>query len=151
MHSEHDVFIQGVQNKVKIDLTFLSPDDYLWSVKLCSPVDFHPCRRARDVSELYYFWDSSAQKGDRLFSLAPEQIVSMKVTSEEFEPEEFLKFWHKKWFIRRSWGQVKDGEGFLSGLFKFGDKDAKRGADRRKPVPQEPVKDETQEQIQQGS
>jgi hypothetical protein len=133
----------------------LSPEDYLWSVKICAPVDFHPRRRARDKSELYYFWDSSAQEGERLFGLGSKQIVSMKVTSEEFEPEEFLKFWHKKWFIRRSWGQVKDGDGFLSGLFKFGDKEAKRGADRRKPIPKEPVtdettEDETQEQIQQG-
>ena len=148
MHSDHDVFIQGIQKKLEIELTFLSSDEYLWSVKICSPVDFHPCRRARDKSELYYFWDSSEDAGNRLFSVAPEQIVSMKVTSEEFEPGEFVKFWHKKWFIRRSWGQVKDGDGFLSGLFKFGDKEAKRGADRRSRVPREPVNDETPEQIQ---
>ena len=136
MHRHHSFFVNGIEKKRKIELTFVNTTGNQ-EVKICVPIDYYPCRRVRDKCEYYYFWDPSAEEGGRLFRLAPEEIVSIILSVDAFGPAGLPGFWKKKWFIGRNWGHFGYGEGFWNGLLSFVERRCKRQADRRRHLPRE--------------
>lgn len=103
MHSDHGVFIQGIHDKKKIRLTFLSKEDEAILVRLCAPMDFGPSSRAKVKVDRYHLWDYESDTGPHTLSLLPNQIKSMELTVEEFDPIEFVT-WTPNWLISRDWG-----------------------------------------------
>ena len=77
MHGHHDIFVKGIVETKKIVLTFVANENQDDVVKRCIPVDFSPGKRARDTSELYYFWDFESGQSDYLLSLPPDKIISI--------------------------------------------------------------------------
>lgn len=102
-----DKFIQAIHDKNKVRLTFFSKDDGRSLTRLCAPMDLGPSRRATDKSDRYHLWDYESDTGNHVLSLLPNQIISVDVLSESFEPEEFITWNTSKstWFIARDWGQ----------------------------------------------
>lgn len=99
-----DQFIQAVHTKNKVRLTFFSKEDGRTLTRLCAPMDYGPSRRASDKSDRYHLWDYESDTRNHVLSLLPNQVVSMEVTDETFEPGEFIT-WDTDWFIPRDWGQ----------------------------------------------
>ena len=51
MHKDHDIFIDGIDNRNRVTLTFDSKEDSgAQLVRSCAPMDFGPSRRAKDKS-----------------------------------------------------------------------------------------------------
>ena len=103
MHGHHDIFVRGIVETKKITLTFFDEESQRNVRKCCIPVDYSPGRRKKDKSPLYYFWDFENSQNDYLLSLPPENIVSMEVDDEIFNPKDFVTFWKKIWYIKRDW------------------------------------------------
>ena len=117
MHGHHDIFVRGIVETKKIALTFLGNESQANVVKCCIPVDYSPGRRARDTSELYFFWDFESGQRDYLLSLPPDTIVTMEITDEKFNPKDFVTFWKKVWYIKRDWGSACKVTAFLKRCF----------------------------------
>lgn len=102
-----DKFIQAIHDKNKVQLTFFSKDDGHSLTRLCAPMDFGPSRRATDKSDRYHLWDYESDTRNHVLSLLPNQVISIDVLSEPFEPGEFITWDTSKstWFVTRDWGQ----------------------------------------------
>ena len=104
MHQVHKVFIDGIENCRKVSLTFFSQDDGHNLVRTCAPMDYGPTRVAADNADRYHFWDYDSDKGRHPLMLLPDQVVSITVLDEVFDPAEFVT-WETNWYHPRGWGK----------------------------------------------
>jgi len=99
----HEDFINAIRGKNKVKLTFYSKEDNSVLKRTCAPMDYGPSRRSHDKSDRYHLWDYDSDQDWHTLSLLPEQIVSIDVLDETFDPAEFIT-WDTEWFIARDWG-----------------------------------------------
>ncbi len=97
-------FIQAIHNKRKVRITFYSREDGCVLVRKCAPMDYGPSRRAKMKNDRFHLWDYESDTGVHTLSLNPEQVQSLEVLDEMFEPAEFVT-WRPNWIVRRDWGQ----------------------------------------------
>ncbi|WP_027360722.1 hypothetical protein [Desulforegula conservatrix] len=105
----HDKFIQAIHDKSKIDLHFFSKEDGSVIVRKCAPMDFGPSRKFKDGINRYHVWDYFPDSGKKPhpIPLEPNQIKTMNILEENFDPAEFIT-WSTKtspWHVQRDWGQ----------------------------------------------
>jgi hypothetical protein len=94
MHRDHDVFIQGIEQEKRLELTFLSRKRSQQLVSLCAPLHYGKGPAGLETGaegelECYYLWDFGAEKGNNFLALSPSEIVSMKLTEDVFHVQEF--------------------------------------------------------------
>ncbi|NIO88145.1 MAG: hypothetical protein GTN53_46645 [Candidatus Aminicenantes bacterium] len=94
MHKDHDVFIQGIEQEKRLELTFFSKKHRREGVSQCAPLHYSkgpasPAEGVQDELECYYLWDFGAKKGSNFLALSPSQIISMKLTEDVFHVQEF--------------------------------------------------------------
>ena len=94
MHRDHDIFIRGIEQEKRLELTFFNRKHHREEVSLCAPLYYSrgPAgldKGAKNELECYYLWDFGAKKGSNFMALSPSQIVSMKLTDEVFHVKEF--------------------------------------------------------------
>lgn len=105
MHQDHPVFIEALETKQRVMLTFVSKEDGgAAQVRTCAPMDYGPRARAHDQSDCYHLHDYDSADGPHTLSLLPEQVVSIAVTDEAFDPGEFIS-WDTNWHHPRDWGE----------------------------------------------
>lgn len=100
-------FLVAIQTLVKVRISFNSKEDKQVLTRVCAPLDYGPSRRAKDKSDRYHFWDFESDTTNHVLSLKPEQVVSIELLKEHFDPSEFIT-WDTKvnsWFIPRHWGK----------------------------------------------
>ncbi|HUV40429.1 MAG TPA: hypothetical protein VMW23_01405 [Sedimentisphaerales bacterium] len=136
MHSEHDVFLQAVDSSRKVKLTFSSSKGGDNMVITCSPLDYHPCRRASDKSDFYFFGCSDTElycfeidKNHHILKLAGDQVVRMELTDEKSDAGHFKDI-HS--FLRRKRGLFEKAGVFIrQTLGRLGARNTQGPADRR--------------------
>ena len=96
-------FINAIHSKNKIKVTFYSKEDGRNLVRLCAPMDFGPSRRAHNKSDRFHMWDYESDQKQHVLGLLPEQIVSLQVQADSFQPSEFVT-WKTNWIVARDWG-----------------------------------------------
>jgi len=96
-------FIEAIHARKRIRLSFHSKEDGRTLVRTCAPMDLGPSRQAHDKSDRFHFWDYDSDKARHTLSLLPQQIVSIEVLSDNFDPAEFVS-WEPDWFVARDWG-----------------------------------------------
>jgi hypothetical protein len=94
MHRNHDVFIQGIEQEKRLELTFFGREHSQQLVSLCAPLHYGKGPAGLTTGEegeleCYYLWDFGAKKGSSFLALSPSQIVSMKLTGDVFHVQEF--------------------------------------------------------------
>ena len=89
MHSDHDIFIQGIEQEKRLELTFFSRKHRRQAVSLCAPLHYSKGIAAGDEMDCYYLWDFEAEKGSNFLALSPSQIVSMELTEDAFRVQDF--------------------------------------------------------------
>lgn len=97
-------FISAILSKNRIRVTFFSKEDGHNLTRECAPMDFGPSRRANNRSDRYHMWDYESDQKNHTLSLLPNQIVSINVLPQHFDPSEFIT-WKTNWFVERDWGQ----------------------------------------------
>ncbi|MDT8301326.1 MAG: hypothetical protein RQ760_07555 [Sedimentisphaerales bacterium] len=92
MHSDHDIFIQGIQQKKKLRLTFLSEKNPKNLPRQCAPLHYSKGRIEGDNLDCYYFWDLEAAQGSHFLALLPSQISRMELSEGTFKIGDFSDF-----------------------------------------------------------
>lgn len=100
----HETFINAIHSKNKLLVHFFSKEDRGTLVRTCAPMDYGPSRRARVKNNRYHFWDYDSDTRSHTLSLNPEQIQSIEVLEDKFDPAEFVT-WATSWFVQRDWGK----------------------------------------------
>lgn len=94
MDSEHEVFIQGIEQERRLEVTFLCRKHQREVVSLCAPLHYSkgPAVSSPDAEyelECYYLWDFGAEKDNNFMALSPSEIIHMKLTDDVFHVQEF--------------------------------------------------------------
>jgi hypothetical protein len=104
-HTQHALFIQAINTKNKLSITFHSAKDSADVTRIVAPMDFGPHARFKDKSDRYHVWDFSSPSGPHTEPLEASQIRAMKLLDETFDPASFVKWTPIHWHIQRDWGQ----------------------------------------------
>ena len=96
-------FIQAIQEKKKVRIAFLSKEDGSILVRKCAPMDYGPSRRAHLQNDRFHLWDYESDTKIHTLSLNPEQVKTIVVLDEVFDPVEFVT-WEPNWIVKRDWG-----------------------------------------------
>jgi len=101
VHSDHEIFIEGIEQEKRLELTFFSRkhrrgDGSRTSRAVCAPLHYSKGPAGLDPNaeielECYYLWDFGATKGSNFLALSPSEIVSMKLTDDVFHVQEFYR------------------------------------------------------------
>ena len=94
MDSEHEVFIQAIEQERKLEVKFFCRKRQREVVSLCAPLHYSKgsavsTTDVKNELECYYLWDFEAQKGKNFLVLSPSEILSMKLTDDVFHVQEF--------------------------------------------------------------
>jgi hypothetical protein len=92
--SEHEVFIQAIEQERKLEVKFFCKKRQREVVSLCAPLHYSKgpvltAKNAENELGCYYLWDFGAQKGKNFLVLSPSEIFSMKLTDDVFHVQEF--------------------------------------------------------------
>jgi hypothetical protein len=92
VHSDHDIFIQGVDQKKRLKLTFFSEKNLQNLLRECVQLHYSQGRIEGDDLDCYYVWDFEANKGSHFLALCTSHIVAMELTGSTFKIEDFSSF-----------------------------------------------------------
>ncbi len=99
-----DKFIEAIRSMNKISVTYFKKKDESTVTRTCAPMDIGPHKRFPDKGEYYQVWDYDGSNGPHPSPLKSDQIISVNILSEKFDPSEFVT-WQTEWTIPRDWGQ----------------------------------------------
>lgn len=102
-----NTFVSAIHTKNKLRVAFHSKSDKNILVRTCAPMDYGPSRHAHDKSDRLHMWDYDSDAQRHTLSLLPDQIVSIEVLHQQFDPKDFVT-WDtavSTWFISRDWGK----------------------------------------------
>jgi len=99
-------FEEAIRSRRKIRITFYSKEDGHNLVRTCAPLDYGPSRRARDKSDRFHMWDYDSDTRSHILSLFPNQVATLEVLDEAFEPADLITWdvTSSPWFLPRDWG-----------------------------------------------
>jgi len=93
--SEHDIFIQGIQQEKKLEVKFFCRKRQREVVSICAPLHYsHGSPKATKNAEnemgCYYLWDFGAENDNNFLALSSSEIIQIKLTDEVFSIQEFF-------------------------------------------------------------
>ena len=92
VHSDHDIFIQGIEKKRRVKITFSGRKNPQNLSRECAPLHYSQGRIEGDDLDCYYVWDFEANKGSHFLALSPSHIVTMELAEGTFKIEDFSDF-----------------------------------------------------------
>jgi hypothetical protein len=107
--ADHEKFLEAIQEKKKILVTFFSQEDRREISRLCAPLDFGPSRRNGTVIDngknKYHFWDYESDTKQHTLPLISTKIRVIEVRNETFNPRIDFDFNidNVNWFVPRNW------------------------------------------------
>jgi hypothetical protein len=100
--NNHEIFLQAIFKKCIVKITISTHEKGVIE-RFCIPFDFGPSRKYKDNLDRYHFYDLDSPEGKHNLSILPEKLISISMTENKFEPENYIS-WKPKWFIKRDWG-----------------------------------------------
>ena len=89
MHSDHDIFIQGIEQKKKIKITFSGGKNPQNQVRECAPLHYSRGHNEANSPGCYYIWDFEVAKGSHFLALPSSLIATMELAEGTFKIEDF--------------------------------------------------------------
>jgi len=86
MIPNHAQFLQAVQERKKVWITFYSKADSGVLAQACAPLDYGPGSGVQDGLNRYWLWDYASPDGSHTLGLLPQQIVDLNMMGEVFDP-----------------------------------------------------------------
>ena len=107
MHADHQVFLDALSAKRRLEVRFLSHKEGREVVRICAPLDYGPLRGSTDTTDRYQLWDLEGKRKPLNLPLAEGDIVSMKPLDEAFEPAAIITWAFKPgaWRVARDWAE----------------------------------------------
>jgi hypothetical protein len=88
VHSDHDIFIQAIQQRRRLLLTFVGPKSLQKMGTQCAPLHYSRGQNKGDDLDCYYIWDFEASSGDHFLALPPSKIQRMQLSEDTFDIED---------------------------------------------------------------
>ncbi|MHC4227654.1 MAG: hypothetical protein ACYSWW_09245 [Planctomycetota bacterium] len=88
MHSEHDIFAKGVEQRRRLKVTVLGNERRRNVAGQCAPLYYSRGKVEGDGLDCYYLWNFEADEGYNFMALSPSQIISMELTEIAFSLDE---------------------------------------------------------------
>ncbi|OFX27281.1 MAG: hypothetical protein A2041_12375 [Bacteroidetes bacterium GWA2_31_9b] len=98
----YETFIEAINQRLIIQLTFISKSKGTIT-RTCIPFDFGPGNVAKDGLDRYHFYDLNSPEGRHTLSILPDQVIDISLTTQNFEPGNYIT-WTPKWVVPRDWG-----------------------------------------------
>lgn len=99
-----ETFVSAIHAKKLVEIVFGTRNEGV-KKRVCVPFDFGPSRRNLNPNpDRYRFYDLDSPDGKHNLSIAPDQLISVTVLDEAFEPADYVN-WKPNWFVSRDWGQ----------------------------------------------
>lgn len=92
MHTDHDIFTNGIEQKRTIKMTFSSRENLQSLLRECAPLHYSKGQIEGDDLDCYYFWDFKATNGSHFLALPPSQIITMELAEGTFKIGDFSNF-----------------------------------------------------------
>lgn len=102
MDSNFKKFIEAINQKKLVKIK-VNTDEKGVIERICVPYDFGPSRKYHDGKDRYHFLDLDSPDGPHNLSKEPEDVISIEVTDEGFDPGDYVT-WTPSWHIARDWG-----------------------------------------------
>jgi len=99
----YNTFITAINTKRVVSIEYDSYEKGIIS-RLCIPFDYGMSRRYKDGKERYHLYSLDGPNGSHNISILPEQLLSIRVTNEHFEPSDYIT-WDTNWIVERDWGE----------------------------------------------
>ncbi|WP_419892075.1 hypothetical protein [Paenibacillus xylanexedens] len=99
-------FLQAINEKRKIMVTFFSNEDGHSLKRLCAPFDYGPSNKYKVKSPRYHMYDYTSDSGSHVLSILPGQLKEILLTDEYFNPLDLVTWNNPKWHVQRNWGIV---------------------------------------------
>lgn len=98
-------YIEAINTKSKLKVTFFSKEDNISLTRLCAPFDIGPSSRAKDKTDRYHLWDYDSDTKSHTLSLLDNQVINIEITNDKFEPSEIItwNFKPNSWHLKRNW------------------------------------------------
>jgi hypothetical protein len=88
VHSEHDIFAKGVEQRRRLKVTVLGNERRRNVAGQCAPLYYSRGKVEGDGLDCYYLWNFEADEGYNFMALSPSQIISMELTEIAFSLDE---------------------------------------------------------------
>lgn len=88
MHSDHQIFIQAIQNKKKVIIKHRNKEGCEVHTKVYRPLFYMPASSESNCA-IYYIWDGEIGGKGNILRFSTEQIIRIGQTQESFEPTGF--------------------------------------------------------------
>jgi hypothetical protein len=89
VHSDHNVFVQGMEQKRRLKLTFFGGKNLQNLVRECAPLHYSKGQVEGDDLDSYYIWDFETAMDSHFLALPPSQIVKIELAEGKFNIEDF--------------------------------------------------------------
>ncbi len=103
--SNNDIFIKSINSKSLVSVEFNSPDKGVISLK-CVPCDYGPNKKFKDGLDRFHFYDLETTSKNHSLSINPSEVINIEILEENFDPAKYVTIPHKKWHIKRDWGEL---------------------------------------------
>lgn len=107
MHADHANFLEALEHKRHVTVTFFHVKEQRERTLTCAPLDFGPLRGSHDQKGRYQLWDVNAKRPPFNVSFMPDDLRTITVLDTTFEPAEIIKWAFKPnaWNVARNWGE----------------------------------------------
>ncbi|MCP4263070.1 MAG: hypothetical protein GY774_37000 [Planctomycetes bacterium] len=89
MHCDHNLFVQGIEQKRRLKVTFFGGENLQNLVRECAPLHYSKGQVEGDDLDSYYIWDFETTLDSHFLSLPPSQIIKMELAEGKFDIEDF--------------------------------------------------------------
>lgn len=103
--SNNSVFIKSINDKNLVTVEFNSGKEGIISRK-CVPYDYGPNKKFKDGLDRFSFYDLDTTGKNHSLSINPNEVINIEILTESFEPAKYVTLPHKKWHIKRDWGEL---------------------------------------------
>lgn len=98
-----EVFLQAIHEKSIVIIKFNSKEKGIIE-RRCVPFDYGPGTRDKNKVDKYHFYDLNSPSGRHNLSILPDQLLSLELSGEKFEPGEYVTWTPTNWMVKRNWG-----------------------------------------------
>jgi hypothetical protein len=103
-HRDHGVFMDALEAKETVLVTFWSKSSNEIKTRCCAPIDFGPWKHCRWNDNRYHMWDFDSEEGPHPLVKGAKQIVSIVRHGIPFNPRMFVKRGETPaWSTPRNW------------------------------------------------
>ena len=111
--TNYEIFLNGIYQKQKVKICYFSQKENKKVYRECAPLDYGPKRKPKaftcfeymdDWVDKYHFYDYDWSGGGHPTSKNPNEVISIELLDEKFDPARIVEQKKCPWFINRDRG-----------------------------------------------